>query len=453
MLKRHVPFVSSCVLVFAATACGSSDEKSSSASSVADLSYMAWYNIPSEIKTTQGTLDAFNSSQEHVHMDLVSADRKVYEDKLNARSDSNTLPDTAMMTESQVISWALAGKLADVSDLYQDEKPLPQLAFTYQGRTVAYSEANEVIIIIYSRKAFDDANLPYPPAKAENAWTWDEFVSVAKKLTKDQKGLTPNDAGFDADHIVTYGGDFNRRSWIWPVMAESNGGGVVSADGKTLLLESQETAEAAQAVADLQHVHHVSESYSDWSKDMGTLDQQLLSGKFAMVVSGQWELGITLVQALAAHPNFYGVGVLPKMKTAITYNTGGVNVMFNTTKKPAAAREFIKWYSLEENNLANIQSGLWMPILKKWYTDETLIRTWVDNSAHPPLEEYRSAVIDYALNNAKQVPWYYVPAYDKIDAIVASGMESVWDGTKTAAQVLRDDIVPQVQPIFEANQR
>jgi len=46
-----------------------------------------------------------------------------------------------------------------------------------------------------------------------------------------------------------------------------------------------------------------------------------------------------------------------------------------------------------------------------------------------------------------------VPAYDKIDAIMASGMEPVWAGTKTAAQALRDDIVPQVQPIFEANQQ
>jgi multiple sugar transport system substrate-binding protein len=453
MKQRTTTLTSYCALAFAAVACGSNDQTSAKGTGEAEITYMAWYNVPGEIKTTQGTLDAFNSSQDQVHMDLVSADRKVYEDKLNARSDSNTLPDTAMMVESQVISWALAGKLGDVSDLYQDEKPLPQLAFTYQGRTVAYSEANEVIIIIYSRKAFDDANLPYPPAKAEDAWTWDEFVGVAKKLTKDQNGKTPNDAGFDADHIVTYGGDFNRRSWIWPVMAVSNDGGVVSEDGKKLLLGSQETAEAAQAIADLQHVHHVSESYSDWTKDMDTLDQQLLGGKFAMVISGQWELGITLGQALKDHPNFYGVGVLPKMKKAVTYNTGGTNVMFNTTKKPEAAKQFIKWYSLEENNLANIQSGLWMPILKKWYTDESLIRTWVDNSAHPPLEEYRSAVINYALDNAKQVPWYYVPSYDKIDAVMASGMEPVWNGTKTAAQALRDDIVPQVQPIFEANQQ
>ena len=453
MTIRSTALVSTFTLAFAATACGSGDEDSNNGSKVAELTYMAWYNVPSENETTQGTLDAFNSSQSDVHMSLIPADRKVYEQKLNDRSDTNTLPDTAMMTESQVINWALSGKLADVSDLYEGDKPLPQLAFTYQGRTVAYSEANEVIIIIYSRKAFDDAKLPYPPAKAEDAWSWQEFVDVAKQLTKDENGLTPNDDGFDSTKIVSYGGDFNRRSWIWPVLAVSNGGGVTSEDGKSLLLGSAATAEAAQNIADLYNVHHVAEAYGDWTNDIGTLADQLLSGKFAMVVSGQWELGLSLKDAMAEHPNFYGVGVLPKMKTAVTYNTGGVNILFNTSKQPDAGKTFIKWYAKEENNMANITGGLWMPVLKNWYTDEDLIRRWADNANHPPLEEYRSAVIDYALNNAKQVPWYYVPGYEQIDAIMAEGMDAVWNGEKTAAQALRDDIVPQVKPIFEGNQR
>jgi multiple sugar transport system substrate-binding protein len=278
-------------------------------------------------------------------------------------------------------------------------------------------------------------------------------VEVAKQLTKDESGLTPDDEGFDANNIVSYGFNFNRWSWLWPVMAVSNGGGVVSEDGRTLLLGSDETVEAAQAIADLQHVHHVAESVDDLSNDMQTLDQQLISGRFAMVVSGQWELAVTLNRSIAEHPDYYGVGVLPKFKEAVTYNTGGTNVMFNTTKQPESARSFVKWYAQEENNLANIQSGLWMPILEKWYTDESLIRLWADNENHPPLDEYRSAVIDYALNNAKQVPWYYIPKYEQIDAIIGAGMAPVWDGTKTAAEALREDIVPQVQTIFDANRQ
>ena len=452
MLKRTSALAYPCTLALVAAACGSSsNQTSSNMPATTDITYMAWYNNTSEISTTQGTLDQYNNSQSGVHVNLISADRTTYEQQLDSRSSSNALPDTAMEAESQVITWALAGKLADVSDLYQTDKPLPQLAFTYQGRTVAYSEANEVIVLYYDRKAFDDAGLPYPPADAASAWTWDQFVTVAKQLTKDQNGLTPNDAGFDPTHIVRYGGDFNRLPYIWPVMAVSNGGGVVSTDGKTVLLNAPETAQAAQAIADLQNVDHVTEDYTSWSNDLQNLDQLFLNGKYAMMVSGQWEISVSLGRSLAANPNYYGVGVLPMWKTAVTYNTGGTNVMFNTTKNPDSGKQWLKWYADENNNLSNIQSGLWMPILQKWYTDDSLIKLWADNPWHPPLAEYKSAVIDYAVNNAVQMPWYYTPGYDQIDTILTNGMAPVWNGTKTAADALANDIAPQVQQVLTTN--
>jgi multiple sugar transport system substrate-binding protein len=441
--------LAACIVAFA---CGS-DEPTAKKSEPVELSYMAWWNVPSEAATTQGSLDAFNGSTHDIHLNLIAEDRKEYETKMNERSAANNLPDTAMMAETQVIKWAIEGQLADMSDLYEkDDEPLPQLAFTYLGRPVGYSIANEVIIIVYSRKAFDDAGLPYPPAKAEDAWTWDEFVAVAKKLTKDNSGLSPDDSGFDADSIVAWGGDFHRGDWIWPVLAVSNGGGVVSEDGKELLLEKKETIEAAQAIADLQLVHHTTRSFADWQDDMQTIEESLVSGRYAMIVTGQWELGVTLKKAVDEHPNFYGVGVLPKMKTAVTYNTGGVNIVFNSSRHPEQAKEFLRWYTLEENNIENITSGLWMPTKRKWYTDATLIDQWVNNKYHPPVEEYKSAVIDYALNNAKQVPWYYFSGYDKINEILGGpDMMQVWDGAKTAEDAFTADILPKVRPIFEAN--
>ena len=51
------------------------------------------------------------------------------------------------------------------------------------------------MIIYYNKKIFDEAGVPYPPTKWTEAWTWDEFVNVAKKLTKDKNGnnaLSPN---------------------------------------------------------------------------------------------------------------------------------------------------------------------------------------------------------------------------------------------------------------------
>ncbi|HEY5562708.1 MAG TPA: hypothetical protein VIK72_13310 [Clostridiaceae bacterium] len=139
------------------------------------------------------------------------------------------------------------------------------------------------------------------------------------------------------------------------------------------------------------------------------------------------------------------------MKTPVTMNTGGPNVIFNSTKNAEATKTFMKWYTQEDNNLGLIQDGTWMPVSKKWYTDETLIEKWADNPIHPPIAQYKTAVIDYAMNNAQQVPWYFFPGYDRMDEIIGPGMDTVWFGKKTAKDAILNDILPKVQTIFDEN--
>ncbi len=416
----------------------------------AEISYMNWYNNETEISGTQEVLSKYNSSQDDITVKLISVAYDDYVTKLNTMASSNSLPDVAMMNEGQVLKWAVNGKLADVSDMYSgDEKPLNSLAFTYNGKPVAYSSANEVLLLYYNKKMFDEAGIAYPPATADKAWTWDQFVDVAKKLTTDKNGKTPNDTGFDPGNIVTYGCNFNTISWMWPVLALSNGGGVISKDGSELLIGKQETIEAAQKIADLNLVDHVAPSPATYST-FPTLDVTLLSGKVAMATSGQWEIGVSLKNSLKDGLD-YGIGVLPKMKKAVTLNTGGPTVIFNTSKNLDAAKTFLKWYSAPENSWTLIETGIWMPVAKKWYTEEDLMKKWVENEYHPPLSEYKPAVIDYALNNAEQVPWYYYPAYPELDTVISAGMDPVWTGNKTAEEAISNDILPKCQQIFDKN--
>jgi multiple sugar transport system substrate-binding protein len=78
------------------------------------------------------------------------------------------------------------------------------------------------------------------------------------------------------------------------------------------------------------------------------------------------------------------------------------------------------------------------------------MRKWADNPIHPPFAEYKTAVIDYAMNNAVQVPWYYFPSFDKLNDLIDSGMAGVWNGKQTARQYI-DGILPNVQSLFDEN--
>lgn len=412
-----------------------------------EITYMAWYNTTqSEAADIQKTLDRFNASQNSIHVTLIAVSRADYETKLNTMAAAKQLPDACMMAEPMTLRYAAADLLANVSDMYKpDEAPLKSLAFTYKGKVVGYSCANEVLLLYYNKKLFDEAKLPYPPARADQAWTWKQFVDVAKKLTKDKKGRTPHDPGFDPKNIVTYGADFNRLSWMWPILAVSAGGGIMSADGQNLLLGKPETIDTLQKIADLHLKDKVAPSVSD-KNNMPSLDVTLLTGKVAMATSGQWEIGVSLKNSLKDGLR-YGVGVLPKIKKAVTYNTGGPFVVFKSSKNLAAAKKFVRWMSDEKNSWDLIAGGIWMPVSKKWYANDAAIRKWADNDIHPPYNEYKTAVVDYAMNNAVQVPWYFFPSYDKLDDLINSGIDAVWNGKKTAREYI-NSILPKVRKLF-----
>jgi multiple sugar transport system substrate-binding protein len=413
-----------------------------------EITYMCWYNTTqSESQDVQKVIDTFNDSQNDIFVRVIAVPRDGYETKVNTMAAGNQLPDCTQLSEAMAIQFAAADFLADVSKMYTpEEAPLKSLTFNYDGKPVGYSSGNEVLLLYYNKKLFDAAKLPYPPASADKAWTWDEFVQVARKLTKDKNGKTPNDKGFDEKNIVTYGADFNRLWWMWPIVCYSNGGGLMSPDGKQLLIDKPESLEAMQKLADLYIKEHVAPSVGDKAA-MPSLDLTLLTNKVAMSTSGQWEMGVSLNNSLKDGLE-YGVGVLPKFKKAVTYNTGAPYGVFKSSKHLKEAMAFIKWYADEKNQWPQIIGGTLMPVTAQWYSSEAKMREWADHPPRPPFAQYKTAVIDYAMHNAIQVPWYYFNGYQGLDDILSSGIESVWNG-KTTAKDYINKIMPQLKKYFD----
>ena len=168
-----------------------------------------------------------------------------------------------------------------------------------------------------------------------------------------------------------------------------------------------------------------------------------------MATGGAWNVGTCLASARDEGLN-YGVAVLPYMKDKVTICTGGPNVVFSQSAHPAEAMEWVKWYLQEENSWSLIESGIWMPILEKWYTDDELTHKWVDNPNYPPYDEYKSAVVDYAMDYAESTSWYYVNNTNDFNALLGSILGEVWTGDKTAAEAIEAGL-PGLQSAYEGN--
>ncbi|WP_239615996.1 ABC transporter substrate-binding protein [Cohnella mopanensis] len=423
-----------------------SPEKTPSKTEKVKITYSMW-GTAEEGKVVQETADKFNASQDKIEVEVQAIPYENYMTKLNTMATASQLPDAGMMREDGVVQWSSEGMLTDVSAMYEgsDSKPLDSLAYTYQGKPVAYAATNEILLMYYNKDMFDKAGVPYPPSALDKAWTWDEFVAAAKKLTNDKNGKHPGEDGFDSQSIVQYGASVENLTWQLEAWTLTNGGGFYNDDGTDVRIGEDASVEAIQKVADLYLKDHVA-PLSVGQTDDG-IQRTIIAGTVAMATNGQWNVGTSLNKAKEEGLK-YGVAVLPYMKDKVTLNTGGANVVFSQSKHPQEAMEWLKWYTQEENNWGLISSGIWMPVLDKWYKDETLTHKWVDNPNFPPYDEYKSAVVDYAQSSAaRPASWFFTNHTTEFNTLLASVLGDVWTGKTTA----KDAISKNLEALKAAN--
>ena len=399
------------------------------------VTYSMWGDV-NELATLEKVIEKFEGEQDRIHVEAIQIDRGEYEAALNTMAVGGSLPDTAIMAEPQVISWAEQGMLLPAGDMFKDfpEAPIDQLAFRWGGETVGYSVSNEILNLYYNRAKFAEAGVDVPPASVNNAWSWDEFIDVAKTMTIDANGNNAKSASFDANNIVQYGVMLDPAIWMLEAWALSNNGGFYDPkDPNNVIIDQPAATEAIQMIADLNLVNKVSPQFGTNSD--AQIDSYLLNNA-AMYVQGQWAVGVWLGAAKESDGLDYGVGVLPTMKRNVTVGTGGVNVTFASSKNQDAAKEWLAWYAQVENSWDLIESGIWMPIFPVWYTDDAKMHEWADNPNFPPFDEYKSAVIDYAKDVAEPAAWYWVNNTDKFNDVLATALAPVWTGQSTAQDAI-----------------
>ena len=363
------------------------------------ITYSYW-GTPDEAASVQAVADKFNAEHPDIKVEVMAIPNEEYVTKLNTMAAAGELPDCGIMSESGVLDFAEKGLLADISGMYEGKEsmPLDSITFEKDGAPVADSGANEILLLYYNKDMFDAAGLEYPSASEPMAW--DEFVALAKKLTIDANGKTAEEEGFDANNIVQYGYVVDNWTWQPEVWALSNGGRWISEDGKEVVIKSPETIESIQKVADLTLVEHVM-PYNAGLEDNG-IQRSIVAGNVAMATGGAWNVGTSLPGV----PFKYG--------------------------------EFISWYMQEENSWNLIETGIWMPILEEWYTNPEKTAQWIENPNFPPAEEYKPAVVEFAMEKAISANWYYAPHMTEFDEYLRSILGPVWDGSETAEEAINN---------------
>jgi multiple sugar transport system substrate-binding protein len=180
-------------------------------------------------------------------------------------------------------------------DWYNPDSYIP---FTVAGKIYGLPDFNYVKHVMYNKKMFAAAGVPFP----KNDWTWADFVNAAVKCTDKAKGV----AGFAPM------GRGAESGWGFTDFIYQAGGEVesVNKEGKAkAVFDSPEAIAAAQLFHDLKWKYDAIPA--NWSNGWGDVFNVFGSLQAAMVLDADWGRA-TPINNMKMDPKDIGIVPMPK---------------------------------------------------------------------------------------------------------------------------------------------
>ena len=343
-------------------------------------------------------------------------------------------PDLMMVDYAFFPAWVTAGRWAkldpyiertnfDLSDVWEGSL----LAGKYEGSYYAIPMDVNNQAIFYNKTIFDEVGISVP----DETWTWDIFRDACMKLTKDTSGT---------GRIDQYGFSMSLyweplSSWIW-----NNGGDWFNEDGTKCTVNSPETIEAFQFLADLMLKDEVMPSPTRQTA-MGISGNQLfMTGRIAMWGGGYWD-----ISSFSDIKDYeWDVAPLPYKliqdgQPVRNSTLGGVHLaILENSKHKDAAWKFIEYRLRPEIQLKSSMLGLSMPALKSVARGPEFLGQPVPSN------------LSYLVEGMTYTrPFPANPSFLRIDSeILEPTLDQLWMGKLDAAETM-SQIVTKAAKILE----
>jgi multiple sugar transport system substrate-binding protein len=416
-----------------------------SGGSVTTISMMGWGSLL-EKENVQKGLDLFQSKNPDIKVNWLHTPNEEYETKLKTMLAGGTPPD--VFWGSNMADYVSRGVVMDITERVKSDPVLGKADYFIQpqeesraminGKWYGIGSCWVIHHLYYNADTLQKAGVEPPSTDPAKAWSWDQFLANARKLTVDAAGKHPDEAGFDPDNVEQWGVFWPTWSLPRDVMVFSNGGDAYTSDYKIKLGETV-AIEAMQRVADLANVHHVAPLSLAMERLNLTGIQMLASQKLGILVDGSW-----LLQDIAKQTFKYGAGVLPMMKNSVTEAQAHMHMIHKDTKNPDAAWKLLAFLSSDDYQLGLIKAGLWLPSHTSLLTEEG-IGKWLTPGVHP--ENYKQIATDYLGKASRN--YFYPAGFAEADQIITSALDPVWVGKASVEQALKDaDAIAKAEAVL-----
>lgn len=268
-----------------------------------------------------------NTKGNIIEMDIMPTDS--LEEKLPAAIASKTAPALVIKGNFDVATYGDNGIFQPLDDFFEttgtdkgDFSTASLEALTYNGSQLMIPMQVHSTFLFWNKDLFEAAGLDSeaPPE------TWDQVAQYAAKITDSSK------------KIYGIGLPVSGAPCYFDAMFKSNGGDVVSEDGKSSILDSEENLKTLQYIQDL-----VANGDAPKGATGADTDNLMLAGQLGIYCSGPW-----LVSGLKENDINFGVTAMPAgtagQAGVIEVQGFGVTSTCSDAEK-AAAYDFIAYWN------------------------------------------------------------------------------------------------------------
>jgi multiple sugar transport system substrate-binding protein len=357
-------------------ACGGS----SSSNGVVNLTYALWDQ--NEQVGYQQSVNEFMKLHPKIQVTIEQTPWGSYWQKLGTEFAAGNAPDVFWDHLAYFPQFVQQSLLMNLSPLIKQSNvdmsqyyPTLVKEWSYQDNVYGLPKDWDTIAIIYNKQMFQKAGLPPPTNLTWNPTDGGTFLQAAEKLTLDQNGKHPTDAGFDPNHIKQYGyvSENNAQEGYWNFIAMNGGSLLDKQFGQNFQLNQQPAVQALQFMVDLVNKYHVSPPATETNNNGGVALQKFEGGTVAMATGGSWELTSVAQQTPSSIP--WGVAQLPAGPNGVMSVFNGLtDAIYVKTAHPREAWELEQWLGSPQSERIVGSGGYVWPGVKS--EDQSFLKAW-----------------------------------------------------------------------------
>ncbi|RKR73503.1 ABC transporter substrate-binding protein [Frondihabitans australicus] len=247
------------------------------------------------------------------------------------------------------------------------------------------------------------------PTTIDDAWTWDQFLSLAKDV-KQETGKA----------AVAYGFEGANTAYRWLPFLYMHGGKLLEDDGKTPAIDNATGIEAIAWFQNLYNEGLIPKSNTIKGSTTAAVENLFTSGQVGLMIWGDWIMGEV---AKGFSTDKWDITYMPQDKSRASDLGGNLLSVSKSSKSPAVAADFIQFVCNEANMKYFCETDLFLPV-RTALQDETL--TFSSQSKQMALFSEQAKTVPAAMAKVETLP-----DFATINEVLADQLDLCFIGSQT----------------------